>query len=138
MTEAEYLRLKGVLAGGHPVNGAYDPDHAIAVTQINALDVPRDRPTIPSTEILEHIMATPAEWESLTVGQQTMVSMILDQNRSVPTAVDAPARVALIAILGTTQKAAIAAAIPEIVSHATEQGFPVIIIGDVENARTQV
>lgn len=132
----DYAALKAELDAGHPVTGAYDAvDDNIALTQINAVNVVRDRPTIPAAEILEFIIDNPVEWEALTTGEQTMVSMILDLNPSVPTASGASARTALVAILGTVTKAAIAAAIPETVSQSVALGFGNVILGDVQNAR---
>jgi hypothetical protein len=137
--EALYAAVSAELLAGHPVTGAYpvgtDADDTAALAQINLANVVRDRPTIPATEILEIIIANPGEWNALTASEQTMVSMILDLNPSVPTAAGSPARTALVAILGAATVAAIGAAIPETVSQATALGLPVIIIGDIQNAR---
>jgi len=138
MTNEElYSTIAAELVAGHPVTGAYDVDDTVVVAQLNESNVVRDRPTIPAAEILEVIIANPAEWEALTAGQQTMVSMILDLNPAVPTQPGAAARTALTAILGATTVAAVGAIIPETVSQATALGLPVIILGDVQNARAQ-
>ena len=133
--DEKYAAIKAVLDVDHPVSGPWDADDAVALAQAKVEDIVRDRPTIPSVEVLEYIMGTPSEWNALTNSEREMVGIILDQNREVPTAAGTPARVALIAILGTTQKAAIAAAIPETVSIEATIDAGAWSLGDIQNAR---
>ena len=136
MTNAErYAAIKAVLDVDHPTSGAWDVDDILALAQAKAEDIVRDRLTIPSVEILNYILETPSEWNALTDSERQMVGIILDQNREVPTSAGTPARAALIAILGTTQKAAIAAAIPETVSIEATIDAGAWSLGDIQNAR---
>jgi hypothetical protein len=136
MTNEElYASISVELIAGHPVTGAYDADDIVALSELKAVNIVRDRPTVPAAEILEQIIANPSEWNALTSGEQTMISMILDLNKSVPTDAASPARVALIAILGASTVAAVGAIIPETVSQSVALWTRDIQLGDVQNGR---
>jgi hypothetical protein len=136
MTNEElYASINVELLAGHPVTGAYDADDVVALAELIAVNVVRDRPTVPAAEILETIIANPSEWNTLTSSEQTMVSMILDLNSSVPTALNSPARTALIAILGANTVADVGAIIPETVSQSVALWERTLQLGDVQNGR---
>lgn len=134
-----YEALKVELLAGHPVTGAYNVDDALALAECNAVNIIRDRVSLSAAAIFDEILKERAEWDALgTDATRQWVRDILSINsiEGISTVVSSPARVELIATLGTNTKAAIALLIPETVSQMTVLGFgAAIIIGDVQNAR---
>lgn len=128
----DFAALK-TLIDGEPANAARTDEEV--TDWCNTPSVVRDRATVPSTEIFTECMRESAEWTALSADDRQMARDILNIWENIPTQSGDPARTQLIAILGTNTKAAIAALIPETVSPATNAGFPVLCIGDIQNAR---
>lgn len=128
----DYAALR-TLIDSEPSNGAAT-DEAV-VDWCNTPSVVRDKATLPSTVIFTECLRESAEWAALTADQRQEVRDILTVWDEIPTTAGEPARTRLVAILGTSTKAAIAALIPETVSPAVNAGLGRVIIGDVQNAR---
>ena len=128
----DYQSLR-VLIDSDPANSAKTDEEVR--DWCNTPSVVRDRATLSTEDVFTECLRERAEWEALTAEQRQITRDICTVYDGVPTQSSDPARAALIAVLGTNTKAAIAALIPETVSPAVNAGLGTVIIGDVQNAR---
>ena len=128
----DYAALK-VLIDSEPTNAAKTDEEV--VTWCNTPSVVRDKATLSTEDVFTECLRERTEWEALTAEQRQIARDICTVYEGVPTQSGDPARAALIAVLGTNTKAAIAALIPETVSPAVDADLGSVIIGDVQNAR---
>lgn len=99
------------------------------VTWVNDKVISKEHATLPSGTVLSTILSYTAEWTPLSDANKQLVRDILYtfSGEGIPTAAGTPARTALVAILGSQTKSALAAAIGYNISRAENIG----IIGEV-------
>ena len=132
----DYAALK-TLIDSDPANAGRTDEEVLS--WCNTPSVTRDQETLASSLIFEICTSDDnvSEWQALSADDRQLVRDILTvyAPEGVPTEAGSSARSRLVAILGTSTKQDIAAAIPETVSPAVDAGLGVVNLGDVQNAR---
>jgi len=131
----DYQKLRALIET-HPTHATTsDPDMTVWLNDPDG--VTRNKTTMPADEIRDIVLTDTTEWLALTEAGRSTMNMILGVGGDIPVTTGAPTRDAMQDILGTNTKAALAAALPENVSRAVDDGFSGRIReGDVTVART--
>jgi hypothetical protein len=112
--------------------------NADLVTWVNNKIISKEHETLPSGTVLSTILSYTAEWTPISDANKQLVRDILYtfSGEGIPTAAGTPARSALVAILGTNTKSALAAAISYTISRAENIGIiEPVAIWHIEEAR---
>jgi len=129
----DYVALKSLIES-HP-NWPIVDDAELVTWLNDDTAVTRDRDSLTPGEVMDAVIDNRAEYAALSTVDREALGLILSSYDEIPTKPGEPARTALIDILGTNTKAALAAKIPETVSRATDSGIGYVRQGDVEHAR---
>ena len=128
----DIARLKTVMPAGHPVTGAYDADAATAASQLNAVNVVRNRSSIAPGEMQSGVVGS--EFAGLSAVKQRAWLAILSDSVD-PGNANIVAQIAEVWGPGTTTRANLGAMKTETVSQATAEGLGVVKVGHIEQAR---
>lgn len=127
--------LRTELDAGHPVTGAYDADHEIAATQINAKNLTRPKPTVTGSEILN--ATDDAEFSGLTVARQSSwLALCAIEHINTSSGIAKALEAVFFAAGGVSTRANLIALRTESISRATELEFGNVSPGQIQLARS--
>jgi len=124
--------LRQELDGSHPVTGAYSADHEIAASQLNAVNINRNRNSMSGREVADAIVD--ADYDALTEEDKTKLLALVASDTLDPFGFGANV-IKDIFGAGSGTLAALALARVETISRAVELELGEVKPGQVEEAR---
>lgn len=124
--------LRAELEGSHPVTGTYSADNKIAASQLNAVNINRNRTSMTGREVADEI--ADVDYDALTEEGKTKILALVASDSLDPFGFGANVMKDIFGA-GSDTLAALALARVETISRAVELGLGEVTPGRVEEAR---